>query len=79
MRKRIAGVIPGQSLTSFVEHNVELVMMGHYLGPYDDYQYARAVDSGDKSLGTDIHTMNQKAAGLPTRDAAKTLNVSVAT
>lgn len=57
---------------------LELVMMGHYLGPYDNYQYAIAVDSGDKSLGTDIHTMNQKAAGLPTRDAAKTLNISVA-
>lgn len=47
-------------------------MMGHYLGPYDNYQYAQAVDSGDKDKGTDIHTMNQKAAGLPTRDAAKT-------
>lgn len=35
-------------------------MMGHYLGPYDNYQYAIAVDSGDKELGTDIHTMNQK-------------------
>ena len=46
--------------------------MGHYLGPYDNYQYAISVDSGDKALGTDIHTMNQKAAGLPTRDAAKT-------
>jgi len=51
---------------------LELVMMGHYLGPYDNYQYAQAVDSGDKDKGTDIHTMNQKAAGLPTRDAAKT-------
>jgi len=47
-------------------------MLGHFLGPYDNYKYAQIVDSGDKSKGTDIHTMNQKAAGLPTRDAAKT-------
>lgn len=57
---------------------LELVMLGHFLGPYDNYKYAQIVDSGDKDKGTDIHTMNQKAAGLPTRDAAKTLNVSVA-
>ena len=69
---------PGMDFIDVDADQLELVMMGHYLGPYDDYQYARAVDSGDKSLGTDIHTMNQKAAGLPTRDAAKTLNVSVA-
>lgn len=52
---------------------LELVMMGHYLGEFDDYLFAKAVDSGDKSKGTDIHTINQKKAGLPTRDAAKTL------
>ena len=62
---------PGLDFIDVDADQLELVMMGHYLGPYDNYQYAIAVDSGDKSLGTDIHTMNQKAAGLPTRDAAK--------
>lgn len=57
---------------------LELVMMGHYLGPYDNYKYAIAVDSGDKSKGTDIHTLNQKAAGIPTRDLAKTFIYSMA-
>lgn len=51
---------------------LELVMLGHYLAPYDNYEFAKVVDSGDKSNGTDIHTINQKKAGLPTRDSAKT-------
>lgn len=63
---------PGLDFIDVDADQLELVMMGHYLGPYDNYQYAQAVDSGDKDKGTDIHTMNQKAAGLPTRDAAKT-------
>lgn len=53
---------------------LELVMLGHYLGPYDNYAYAEIVEHGDKSKGTDIHTVNQKLVGLPNRDAAKTLN-----
>lgn len=53
--------------------NVELVTLGHYLGKFDDYEFARVVDSGDKSKGTDIHTLNQKRVGLATRDLAKTL------
>lgn len=63
---------PGYDFIDVDADQLELVMMGHYLGPYDNYQYAIAVDSGDKDLGTDIHTLNQKAAKLPTRDAAKT-------
>lgn len=53
---------------------LELVMLGHYLGPYDNYEFAHIVDTGDKAKGTDIHTINQHRAGLPTRDLAKTLN-----
>ena len=52
---------------------LELVTMGHYLGKFDDYEFAKAVDSGDKSKGTDIHSVNQRKAGLATRDQAKTL------
>lgn len=56
---------------------LELVTLGHYLGKFDNYEFAKIVDSGDKSNGTDIHTINQKRVGLATRDLAKTLNVSV--
>lgn len=51
---------------------LELVAMGHYLGKFDDYEFAKAVDGGSKENGTDIHTINQKRVGLPTRDSAKT-------
>ena len=44
---------------------LELRCLAHYLTPYDGGTY------GDEILHGDIHTKNQKAAGLPTRDAAK--------
>ena len=45
---------------------LELRTLSHYLGRYDDGKYGRTVLEGD------IHTANQEAAGLPTRDMAKT-------
>lgn len=51
---------------------LELRTLSHFMALYDNGAYARAVDQGDKDKGTDIHTLNQKSAGLPTRDDAKT-------
>ena len=51
---------------------LEAALLGHYLAPYDKGYFAEAVYSGNKDVGTDIHTINQKVTGLPTRDAAKT-------
>lgn len=51
---------------------LELRTLSHYMARHDGGKYATIVDSGDKSKGTDIHTVNQKAAGLPTRDDSKT-------
>lgn len=48
-------------------------MLGHYLSPYDNDEFSIAVAKGDKSNGTDIHTINQRKANLSTRDEAKTL------
>ena len=45
---------------------LELRCLSHFLYPYDNGAYAHEVVHGD------IHTANQKAAGLPTRDSAKT-------
>lgn len=45
---------------------LELRCLGHFLQPFDDGQYADTVVNGD------IHTQNQMAAGLPTRNNAKT-------
>lgn len=45
---------------------LELRCLAHYLRRYDHGAY------GHEILNGDIHTANQKAAGLPTRDQAKT-------
>lgn len=45
---------------------LELRCFGHFLYPYDHGDYIKEILNGD------IHTKNQKAAGLPTRDNAKT-------
>lgn len=45
---------------------LELRMFAHYLAPYDGGEYGKIVCDGD------IHTHNQKAAGLTSRDQAKT-------
>jgi DNA polymerase-1 len=45
---------------------LELRCLAHYLHAYDGGSY------GDLVLNGDVHTENQKAAGLPTRDNAKT-------
>lgn len=51
---------------------IELRALAHFMYKYDKGAYTRAVVSGDKSKGTDAHTINMKAIGLKTRDAAKT-------
>jgi hypothetical protein len=45
---------------------IELRMLAHYMTPWDNGEYADIVINGD------VHTKNQEAAGLPTRDMAKT-------
>lgn len=50
----------------------ELRILAHYIYPYDGGIYAEAILNGDKSKGTDIHSMNQRMFGLDTRDEAKT-------
>ena len=62
----------GKKLVGCDADGLELRTLSHYMARYDGGKYARTVDEGDKDNGTDIHTVNQKAAGLPTRDTAKT-------
>ena len=45
---------------------IEARCLAHYLWPFDDGKFGFEVIEGD------IHTANQVAAGLPTRDSAKT-------
>ena len=48
---------------------LELRMLAHYM---KDDEYVKTVTEGSSKDGTDVHTQNQKAAGLQTRDQAKT-------
>ena len=48
---------------------LELCMLAHYMR---DAEFTEAVVSGTKEAGTDVHTRNMKAAGLNSRDQAKT-------
>jgi DNA polymerase I-like protein with 3'-5' exonuclease and polymerase domains len=56
----------GYKLVGCDAAGLELRMLAHYLAFYDGGEYAKTVIEGD------IHTLNQKAAGLETRDQAKT-------
>lgn len=56
----------GQKLLGIDVSGLELRCLSHYLAKYDNGEY------GKKLLEEDIHSVNQEAAGLATRDQAKT-------
>lgn len=59
----------GRKLVGADASGLELRMLAHYM---EDEDYVVTVTEGSSKHGTDVHTKNQVAAGLPTRDAAKT-------
>ena len=59
----------GNKLVGADASGLELRMLAHYM---QDKGYINTVINGNKDEGTDIHTVNMKAAGLQTRDQAKT-------
>ncbi len=56
----------GLKLVGIDASGLELRCLAHYMGRYDSGTYARIILEGD------IHTNNQEAAGLATRNQAKT-------
>lgn len=56
----------GHKLIGIDMSGLELRVLAHYMEPFDGGAYAKKVVEGD------IHTYNQKVAGLKTRDQAKT-------
>lgn len=56
----------GKVLVGVDASGLELRCLAHYLARYDGGEYGRVIEKDD------IHTMNQMAAGLETRDQAKT-------
>lgn len=59
----------GNVLVGCDASGLELRMLAHYM---KDQNYIQTVTTGSSKDGTDVHTVNQRSAGLPTRDAAKT-------
>jgi DNA polymerase-1 len=59
----------GNVLVGCDASGLELRMLAHYM---KDDKYVKTVTEGSSKDGTDVHTQNQKAAGLETRDQAKT-------
>jgi len=56
----------GRVLVGVDASGLELRCLAHYMALFDKGEYARVILEGD------IHRVNQEAAGLPTRDNAKT-------
>ncbi len=59
----------GNALVGCDASGLELRMLAHYM---KDDDYVKTVCEGSSKDGTDVHTVNQRAAGLSTRDNAKT-------
>jgi DNA polymerase I-like protein with 3'-5' exonuclease and polymerase domains len=69
MGKECRGLFGAREGYNFVDcdaSGLELRCLAHYMYPYDNGDYAKTILEGD------IHTKNQEAAGLETRDQAKT-------
>lgn len=58
----------GYKLVGMDADGLELRMLAHYM---NDKDYIKAVVNGRKEDKTDAHSVNQRAAGLATRDQAK--------
>ena len=63
--RKLFTVPEGNSLVGVDMSGIELRMLGHFTAPLDDGAYAKVVIDGD------IHTHNQHAAGLDSRDISK--------
>jgi DNA polymerase-1 len=63
----------GYLLVGCDAEGLELRMLGHFLARYDGGAFAKSVVEGKKEDGSDAHSINQRLAGLNSRDSAKTL------
>jgi len=62
----------GWKLVGCDAEGLELRKLAHYLAPLDGGATIERIVSGKKEDGSDIHSINQKAASLYLRDSAKT-------
>jgi len=68
--RSLFGVRKGYKLVGCDASGLELRMLANYM---KDKEYSDTVVNGVKEEGTDIHTVNMKAAGLTSRDQSKTM------
>jgi len=61
----------GDKLVGCDADALELRMLAHYLGHFDDGAYANALLQGSKDDGTDVHSRTGKALGVKDRDVVK--------
>jgi DNA polymerase-1 len=72
-RMRACWIVPaGKRLVGCDAEGLELRVLAHYMAKYDGGAYAETVVNGRREDGTDVHTTNQHAVGLNSRDSAKT-------
>ena len=64
---------PGWTMVGCDASGLELRMLAHYLSRWDGGAFGNSVINGSSKDGTDVHTRNQKIAGLKARDSAKTM------
>lgn len=62
----------GRILVGCDAEGLELRCLGHFMAKYDGGAYGDTVVNGQKEDGTDVHSVNQRAVGLNSRDSAKT-------
>lgn len=61
----------GHVLVGCDAEGLELRCLASYLGRYDNGKYADAVVNGDKSNGTDVHSVTKKLLDMNSRDQSK--------
>lgn len=62
----------GRVMVGCDAEGLELRMLAHYMAAWDNGGYASSVVEGKKEDETDVHNVNKRAAGLNSRDSAKT-------
>lgn len=67
--RKIFSCRPGKILVSCDSAACQIRMLCHYM---NDEEYTDVVVNGKKEEATDMHSINQRKAGLPSRNAAKT-------
>lgn len=70
--RALFGPAEGYVLVGCDAEGIELRLLAHFMAKYDGGAYGEAVVNGKKEDGTDAHSVNQRAIGLNSRDAAKT-------